>query len=68
MHTTVMVVGDIDGEDGIAEIVNVIHDLPGIDTVDVAPETGVVAVEHSPLVSEADIRLALEDAGYEVQD
>jgi copper chaperone CopZ len=66
MHTTVITVGDLDGEQAIAEITNVIHELPGIDTVDVAPETGVVSVEHSPLVSEADIRFALEDAGYEV--
>lgn len=67
MHTTVITVCDLDGEHCIAEITNVIHDLPGIDTVEVTPETGAVSVEHSPLVSEADILQALEDAGYEVQ-
>ena len=67
MHTTIITVGDLDGEQAIAEITAVIHELPGIDTVDVSPETGVVSVEHSPRVSEADIRFALEDAGYEVQ-
>ncbi len=67
MHTTVITVGELDGEHCITEITNLIHDLPGIDTVDVAPETGVVSVEHSPLVSETDIRQALEDAGYELR-
>ena len=32
MHTTVITVGDLDGEQAIAEITNVIHELPGIDT------------------------------------
>jgi copper chaperone CopZ len=32
--------------------------------VEVALATGTVSVEHSPLVSEADIRQVLEDEGY----
>lgn len=65
MHTTLMMLCDLEVEHRITEITNVIHDLPGIDTVVVALETGVISVEHSPLVSEADIRQALEEAGYD---
>lgn len=67
MHTTLITLCGLDGEDCIHDITNVIHELPGINMVDVAPETGVVSVEHNPLVSEADIRQALEDAGFELK-
>ncbi|MBU0602484.1 MAG: heavy-metal-associated domain-containing protein [Gammaproteobacteria bacterium] len=67
MHTTVITVCGLEGEDCIPDITNIIHDLPGIDSVEVAPETGAVSVEHSPLVGEVDIRQALENAGYEVR-
>lgn len=67
MHTTIIMLPDLDGRDCVADIVNVIHDLPGIDNVEVVPETGVVSVAHSPLVSGDDICQALEDAGFPAQ-
>ncbi len=67
MHTTVITLLGSEGVDCVEDIVNVIHDLPGIDSVDVSPETGTVSVEHSPLVSADDICRALEDGGFPVQ-
>lgn len=64
MHTTLITVDGLESEDCVHEITNVIHELPGINMVEVALATGTVSVEHSPLVSEADIRQALEDEGY----
>jgi copper chaperone CopZ len=67
MHTTVIALLDVEGGDDEADVVNVIHDLPGIARVDVALDTGVVSVEHSPLVSGDDICQALEAAGFAVR-
>ncbi|WP_018413372.1 heavy-metal-associated domain-containing protein [Methyloversatilis thermotolerans] len=67
MHTTVIVVDGLSGEDDIHDITNTVHELPGIGLVDVALATGTVSIEHSPLVSEADIRQALEDEGYSLR-
>lgn len=64
MHTTLISVDGLVGEEDVHDVVNTIHELPGISMVEVAPATGVVSVEHSPLVCEADIRQVLEDEGY----
>lgn len=45
-------------------VMNAIQDLPGIDHAEVSLETGEAVVEHGPLVSEGDVRAAVEEAGY----
>lgn len=67
MHTTIIIESGVEGPDCAADIVNIVHELPGIDSVDVSPETGTVSIEHSPLVSEDDICRVLEDGGFPVQ-
>lgn len=47
---------------------NALQDLPHIGHIEVSPETGELAIEHGRLVSEADIRQALADAGFEAED
>ncbi|WP_018228110.1 heavy-metal-associated domain-containing protein [Methyloversatilis universalis] len=64
MHTTLITVDGLRGEDDVNDIINAIHELPGISLVEVALATGVISIEHNPLVCEADIRQALEDDGY----
>ena len=46
-------------------VMNAIQDLPGIGYAEVSLETGEALVEHSPLVSEGDVRAAVEDAGFQ---
>lgn len=48
-------------------VMNAIQDLPGIGHAEVVLETGAASVEHSTFVSEADIRAAVEDAGFETR-
>lgn len=67
MRTTLIIESGIESPDCASAIINIIQDLPGIDSVDVSPETGTVSVEHSPLVSEDDICRVLEDGGFPVQ-
>ncbi|MBL8447561.1 MAG: heavy-metal-associated domain-containing protein [Zoogloeaceae bacterium] len=64
MPTTTLTVVAIQSEDCMRTVMNAIQDLPGIGYVEVSPETGETTIEHSPLVSEGDIRAAIEDAGY----
>lgn len=45
-------------------VMNAIQDLPGIDHAEVSLDTGEAVVEHGPLVSEGDVRAAVEEAGY----
>lgn len=48
-------------------VVNAIQDLPGIGYVEVSLETGEASVEHGTFISEADVRAAVEDAGFETR-
>ncbi|MFN3986781.1 MAG: heavy-metal-associated domain-containing protein [Rhodocyclaceae bacterium] len=45
-------------------VMNAIQDLPGIDHAEVSLDTGEAVIEHGPLVSEGDVRAAVEEAGY----
>lgn len=47
---------------------NALQDLPHIGHIDCAPASGELVIEHGRLVSEADIRQALAEAGFEVAD
>ncbi len=45
-------------------VMNAIQDLPHIGYVEVSLETGHAEIAHGTLVSEGDIRAAIEDAGF----
>ena len=47
---------------------NALQDLPHIGRIEVSPDTGELEIEHGRLVSEADIRQALAEAGFEAED
>jgi copper chaperone len=64
MPTTTLIIDGIQSDDGLRTVMNAIQDLPGIGYAEVSTATGEASIEHSPLVSEADIRSAIEDAGY----
>lgn len=64
MPTTTLIIDGIDSDDALRTVMNAIQDLPGIGHAEVSTATGEATVEHSPLVSEGDIRAAVEDAGY----
>ena len=64
MPTTTLTVVGLQSADCMRTVMNAIQDLPGIGYAEVSPETGEATIEHSPLVSEGDIRGAIEDAGY----
>lgn len=48
-------------------VMNAIQDLPGIAYAEVSLETGEASVEHGAFISEADVRAAVEDAGFETR-
>lgn len=64
MPTTTLTINGIKSDDCLRTVMNAIQDLPGIGHVEVSRATGAGVIEHSSLVSEADIRAAIEDAGY----
>lgn len=64
MPTTTLIVEGIESDDSLRTVMNAIQDLPGIGHAEVSTATGEATIEHSALVSEADIRAAIEDAGY----
>lgn len=64
MPTTTLTINGIRSDDCLRTVMNAIQDLPGIGHAEVSLATGAATIEHSPLVSEADIRAAIEDAGY----
>jgi copper chaperone CopZ len=43
---------------------NAIQDLPCIGHVELSIETGAASIEHTSMVSEGDIRSAIEEAGF----
>ncbi len=64
MPTTTLKVTGMNFDDCLRSVMNAIQDLPCIGHVDVSLETGVATIEHTTMVSEADIRQIIEDAGY----
>lgn len=52
-------------EQCLRTVMNAIQDLPGIGWADVSLETGSASVEYGNLISEGDIRQAVEEAGFE---
>jgi len=65
MATTEFTVIGMKDEQCLRLVMNAIQDLPGINWADVSLETGEALVDHSTMVSEADVRAIVEEAGYE---
>jgi len=64
MPTTHLVITGMQSDDCLRTVMNAIQDLPCIGYVDVSLETGQAEIEHTPMVSEGDIRAAIEEAGF----
>ena len=64
MPTTTLVITGMQSDDCLRTVMNAIQDLPCIGYVDVSLETGHAEIEHTSMVSEGDIRSAIEEAGY----
>jgi len=64
MPTTTLKVTGMKSDDCLRSVMNAIQDLPCIGHVDVSLETGVATIEHTTMVSEADIRQIIEESGY----
>ena len=65
METVTIKVGGMTCEGCVRSVTNALQDLPHIGAVEVSLVRGEAVIEHGPLVSEADIRQAIEDAGFE---
>jgi copper chaperone len=64
MPTTALTIIGLTGENDLRIAMNAIQDLPCIEHVEVSLATGDATVAHTAMVSEADIRAAVEDAGF----
>ena len=64
MPTATFTVLGMQSADCLRTVMNAIQDLPHIGYVEVSLETGHAEIEHGTLVSEGDIRAAIEDAGF----
>ena len=64
MPTTTLTITGMQSDDCLRTVMNAIQDLPCIGYVDVSLETGQAEIEHTSMVSEGDIRSAIEEAGF----
>jgi copper chaperone CopZ len=64
MPTTEFRIEDIRSDDDLRSVMNAIQDLPCIAHSEVDMTTGKALVEHGSMVSEGDIRAAVEEAGF----
>ncbi|MBL8451901.1 MAG: heavy-metal-associated domain-containing protein [Zoogloea sp.] len=64
MPTTTLTITGMQSDDCLRTVMNAIQDLPCIGHVEVSLETGQAEIEHTSMVSEGDIRSAIEEAGF----
>lgn len=64
MPTTTLVITGMQSDDCLRTVMNAIQDLPCIGHVELSIETGAASIEHTSMVSEGDIRSAIEEAGF----
>lgn len=64
MPTTEFRIEGIRNEHDLRSVMNAIQDLPCISHAEVDLATGVARVEHTSMLSEGEIRAAVEDAGF----
>jgi copper ion binding protein len=50
----------------VASVTEEVSELPGVRTVDVTLETGLLTVEAERPLAEDDVRAAVEEAGYQL--
>ena len=64
MPTTTLTITGMQSDDCLRTVMNAIQDLPCIGYVDISTATGEATIEHTSMVSEGDIRAAIEGAGF----
>ena len=64
MPTTEFVVTGLSNNDDLRIVMNAIQDLPCIEHAEISLQTGAATIEHTAMVSEGDIRGAVEEAGF----
>ena len=64
MPTTTLIITGMQSDDCLRTVMNAIQDLPCIGHVELSIETGEASIEHTSMVSEGDIRAAIEEAGF----
>lgn len=64
MPTTTLIVTGMQSDDCLRTVMNAIQDLPCIGHVELSTATGEAVIEHTSMVSEGDIRAAIEEAGF----
>lgn len=64
MPTTTFTITGMQSDECLRTVMNAIQDLPHIGYVDVSLETGHAEIEYGALLSEGDIRAAIEGAGF----
>ena len=64
MPTTTLIITGMQSDDCLRTVMNAIQDLPCIGHVELSIETGEASIEHTSMVSEDDIRSAIEEAGF----
>ncbi len=64
MPTTTLIITGMQSDDCLRTVMNAIQDLPCIGHVELSIETGEASIEHTSMVSEGDIRSAIEEAGF----
>jgi copper chaperone CopZ len=50
----------------VASVTEEVQEVPGVENVDVALETGVVTITSAVPIDDAAVRAAVEDAGYRI--
>ncbi len=65
MPSTEFTIKGMRDEQCLRLVTNAIQDLPGIEHLEISLDSGAAEIEHSRFVSDADIRAAVEEAGYE---
>ncbi len=64
MPTTEFTIDGLNNDDDLRRVMNAIQDLPCISHAEVDMTSGRAEVEHTAMVSDGDIRAAVEDAGF----
>ena len=59
-----LIITGMQSDDCLRTVMNAIQDLPCINHADVSLATGEATIDHTSMVSEGDIRAAIEDAGF----
>ncbi|MCB1908482.1 MAG: heavy-metal-associated domain-containing protein [Rhodocyclaceae bacterium] len=67
MPTTEFTIAGVRNDDDLRSVKNAIQDLPCISHSEVDIATGRATVEHTSMLSEGEIRAAVEEAGFDTR-